>query len=110
MAKVLSLEETTAQWCQIREGEPTAETAQLCQKEESTARECQTAWSARRRRQSERIKNANSYNIKTIGSKRGVNSLIVFMENPEKLAKPRRSEASCETYREEKTNRKQVLV
>jgi hypothetical protein len=26
MAKVLSLEETTAQWCQIREGEPTAET------------------------------------------------------------------------------------
>ena len=55
MAKVLSLEETTTQWCQIREGEPTAETAQLCQKEESTARECQTAWSARRRRQSERI-------------------------------------------------------
>jgi hypothetical protein len=44
MAKVLSLEETTAQWCQIREGEPTAETAQLCQKEESTARECQAAW------------------------------------------------------------------
>ena len=61
MAKVLSLEETTAQWCQIREGEPTAETAQLCQKEESTARECQAAWSARRRRQSERIKNAAAF-------------------------------------------------
>jgi hypothetical protein len=35
MAKALSLEETTAQWCQIREGKPTAETAQLCQKEEA---------------------------------------------------------------------------
>ena len=27
MAKVLSLEETTAQWCQIREGESKTETA-----------------------------------------------------------------------------------
>jgi hypothetical protein len=61
MAKVLSLEETMAQWCQIREGETTAETAHVCQKEESTARECQTAWSARQRRQSERIKNAAAF-------------------------------------------------
>jgi hypothetical protein len=61
MAKVLSLEATTAQWYQIKEGEPTAEAAQLFQKEESTARECQAAWSARRRRQSERIKNAAAF-------------------------------------------------
>jgi hypothetical protein len=57
----LSLEKTTANWCQIREGEPTAETAQFCQKEGSTARECQAAWSARRRRQSERIKNTTAF-------------------------------------------------
>jgi hypothetical protein len=56
MAKVLSLKEG-----QIREGEPTAETAQLCQKEEGTARECQAAWSARRHRQLERIKNAAAF-------------------------------------------------
>jgi hypothetical protein len=43
MAKVLPAKEATAQWCQIREGGPKAETAKLCQKEGSTARECQTA-------------------------------------------------------------------
>jgi hypothetical protein len=47
MAKALSAKETTAQWCQIREGEPKAETAQLCQKEGITARERQAAWSVR---------------------------------------------------------------
>ena len=72
MVKVLSLKETTAQWCQIREGDPAVETAceaQLYQKEGSTARECQTAWSARRHRRSERIKNAAAFQLSRVGAK-----------------------------------------
>ena len=50
MAKWFSAKETMlAQRCQFREGESKTETAQLCQKEKSTARECQTDRWARRR-------------------------------------------------------------
>ena len=57
MAKWFSAKETIPQRCQIRKGGSKAETAQWCQKEKSTARECQTArWA---RRQSERTRNAD---------------------------------------------------